>query len=336
MLLSKALRGASRGGALSSRLFSCLTRQPNEHSFGVTLASGIVFRPEVGLAEESERNARTLTTKVQRQFYRNGQPRETVPLGDGKRHGVVRTWHRNGVLASEERYRNGLLNGVCRQWDEAGRLLGEFEMKNGTGLQREWHDNGRLKIEVMTVHGVFCGRNRIWLRDGSLLSERYYLHGRHVTAEEYRTAAKADPTLPWFRGRDGKTLPPGPDREHWIHRTFVRGLLNKPNRAEARKWLQRGERDKTRRSLGRFKREADASRFVEALYQAGATEVIVPDIYADKHGNQFTDGLLVKLSKVLARRRAVRKVCGPLRQRKLGSVQPEMDIGESHLFLSMA
>lgn len=248
---------------------------------------------------------------------------------------MVRTWHRNGVLASEERYRDSLLHGVCRQWDEAGRLLGEFELKHGTGLQCEWHDNGELKIEVSTFHGVFCGRSRIWLRDGTLLSERYYLHGEPVTADQYRAAAMTDRTLPRVRGRAGKPLPPGPKREQRIHRTFVRGLLGKSNRAEARKWLQRDHGDKTRRSLGRFKREANATRFVEALYDAGATEVIVPDVYADKRGNLFADGLLVKLPKSPEQTRAVRKSCGRLRHQRLGSVQPETDIGESHLFLSM-
>lgn len=100
--------------------------------------------------------------------------------------------------------------------------------------------------------------------------------------------------------------------------------------------LQRDATENTRRSLGRFKREANAARFVQTLYQAGATEVIVPDIYSDKRSNQFSDGLLVKLPKSPERRRAVRKACGQLRQQKLGSVQPETDIGESHLFLAMA
>lgn len=259
-----------------------------------------------------------------------------VPVRRGKRHGVVRTWHRNGVLASEERYRDGVLNGLCRQLDESGGVLGEFEMKRGTGLQREWHDNGRLKIEVVTVGGVFCGRNRIWLRDGTLLSERYYLQGRPVTAEEYRLATKADPALPRLRGPAGKSLSPGPQREQRIHRAFIRGLLSKPNQVEAREWLRRDQGDNSRRSLGRFNGEADAARFVEALYQAGAAEVIVPDIYADKRGNQFSEGLLVKLPKSPARRQAVRRACRRLRRLKLGSVQPETDIGESHLYLSMA
>ena len=281
-------------------------------------------------------NARPLSTTLQRQFYRHGQLRERVPLRDGKRHGPVRAWHRNGVLASEERYRDGVLHGVCRQWDEGGKLLGEFECKKGTGLQREWHENGRLKIEVSTVRGVFCGRNRLWLQDGALLSERYYLHGEPVTADQYRAAARTDRTLPRVHGRAGKPLPPGPRREQRVHRVFTRALLRKANRVEARNWFQREPGDETRRSLGRFRQEADAVRFVDALYRSGAVEVMVPDSYADRRGNQFADGLLVKLPKSAACRQAVRRVCGRLRRQKLGSVQPEAEIGESHLFLSMA
>ena len=319
---------------LSSRPFSCQT--PNEDNIRITAPSWVEFRRQVGLDEPPARRPITVTTTVQRQQYRNGQLRQAVPLRDGKSHGVLRTWHRNGVLASEERYRNGVLHGVCRQWDETGRLLGEFEMKDGTGIQREWHDSGRLKLEVSTVRKLFCGRNRIWLLDGSLLSERYYLHGRQVTARAYRAAAKSDPALPQVRGRAGRRLPWGLKCERRIHRIFVRGLLNKPNRIEARKWLLRAATDKTGRSLGRFKREAEAATFVEAIYHAGAAEVIVPDIYSDRRGNQFADGLLVKLPKSPERRRAVRKACGQLRRHKLGSVQPGTDLGESHLFLAMA
>jgi hypothetical protein len=275
-------------------------------------------------------------TRVQKQFYRNGQLRQTVPLRSGKQHGVVRSWHRNGALASEERYREGVLHGLCRQWDEAGALLGEFTMDRGSGVQREWHDNGRLKIEVGTVDGVFCGRNRIWLRDGTLLSERYYLLGKAVSVEEYRLAAKADPTLPRLRGRAGKPLAPGPQREKHIHHAFVRELLRKPSQAEALAWLRHHGSDRGGRSLGRFRREADAARFIEALYQAGAVEVIVADIYPDKRGNQFSEGLLVKLPKSPACRQAVRRACARLRAQKLASVQPETDLGERYLYLAMA
>ena len=53
--------------------------------------------------------------------------------------------------------------------------------------------------------------------------------------------------------------------------------------------------DKTLRSLGRFKSENDAAKFVEALYQTGAVEVIVSDIYRNKARDQFADCLLVQL-----------------------------------------
>ena len=90
------------------------------------------------------------------------------------------------------------------------------------------------------------------------------------------------------------------------------------------------------RSLGRFKRVSDALKFVESLYNAGATEVIVPDIYTSKTGDQFADCLLVKLPGIAAKRKAIRKVCAQLSKRKLGAFQPDKDIGESHLFLSQA
>ena len=277
-----------------------------------------------------------MSATIQKTFYRNGQLREQVPVRNGRRHGVARIWHKNGKRASEEPYENGLLHGVCRHWNEAGRLVGEYRMIHGTGLQRDWHDNGKLQIEVSTVHGEFCGRNRIWLRDGTLLTERFYLHGLAVSAKTYRAAAAKDKTLPRFRGKPAKLTGKNRVKPLHIHRVFVDSLLKKRKQCEARKWLAKNTSDPTARSLGRFKRENDAAKFVEALYQAGAVEVIAPDLYRNKARDQFADCLLVQLPKNAARRKAVRQVCGQLRTRRLGAVQPDMDIGESHLYLSLA
>jgi hypothetical protein len=271
---------------------------------------------------------------IKRAFHRNGQLREIVPLRNGRRHGIVRVWHKNGVLANEERYLNGLLHGVCRQWSEAGRLLGKYRMVHGTGVQRTWHENGRLQLEFSTVNGDFSGRYRLWLHDGALMSEEINLHGRPVTVEEYRAACAKDKSLPKLTGKAGKPLPDTVATEKHIHEVFVRSLLAQKNRAEAGKWLESG--GKAGRSLGRFKREADALKFVEALYRAGATEVIAPDIYASKTGDQFADCLLVKLPKIAAKRKAIRKVCSQLQKHKLGAFQPDKDIGETHLYLSLS
>jgi len=280
------------------------------------------------------------TTIQQQNFYRSGQLRERVPVRNGHRHGVIRTWHKNGMLASEEPHKNGLPHGICRQFDEAGRLLGKYRMVNGTGIQRAWHDNGQLQLEVSTVRGEFCGRNRIWLRDGTLLSERFYLNGEVVSADTYREAAAKDKTLPKFRGKPAKLPPKNHTTERHILDVFVGSLLEKQNRCEGRGWLKQNG-DKAVRSLGRFKPARDAAKsetgkFVKELYDAGATAVIVPDIYRDKAGKQFADCLVVSLPKNAAKRKAIRKVCEQLRKRKLGAVEPSKDIGEDHLYLSLA
>jgi hypothetical protein len=256
-----------------------------------------------------------------------------MPLRNGHRHGVARVWHKNGRLASEERYADGLLHGVCRQWSETGRLLGKYRMVQGTGVQRAWHDNGKPQMELSTVRGEFCGRSRSWLSDGTLLSDDIYLRGKLVSADEYRAAAAKDKSLPRL-GRATKSLKPVSEKH--IHRVFVAGLLAKPNRFEARAWLESGRGSKAARSLGRFRRESDVAKFVAALYDAGATQVIAPDVYRDKAGNDFADALLVRLPKAPAKREAIRTVCAQLQKRKLGAVQPDVDIGETHLFLSLA
>jgi hypothetical protein len=271
---------------------------------------------------------------IEKAFHRNGQLRETVPLRNGRRHGVVRVWHKNGVLANEEHYVNGLLHGICRQWSEAGRLLGKYRMVHGTGVQRTWHENGRVQLEFSTVNGDFSGRYRLWLNDGKLMSEDIFLHGKPVTDKEYRAARTKDKSLPILTGKPGRPMPQTVATEKHVHEVFVRSLLAQKNRAEVRKWL--ASSGKAVRSLGRFKRVSDALKFVEALYKAGATEVIAPDIYAGKAGDQFADCLLVKLPGITAKRKATRKICSQLSKRKLGAFQPDKDIGESHLYLLLA
>jgi hypothetical protein len=274
-----------------------------------------------------------MSTTIQRDYYRNGQLREEVPLRRGRRHGVVRTWHKNGVLASEEPFENGLLHGVCRQWNENGKLLGKFSMQHGTGLQRVWHDNGRLQMEMSTVNGEFCGRNQLWLADGTPLSDKVCLHNREVSIASYRMASANDPTLPKLHGRIALARQK-PTEKKILHVLTTR-LLQKPNGFEARAWLTKTTSKGSKRSLGRFKSERQAAQFVEELYDAGAVEVIAPDTYGNKSGDQFADCLVVRLPKNARRRKAIRAVGALLKKRKLGAVEPYKDAGERHLFLSL-
>ena len=172
------------------------------------------------------------------------------------------------------------------------------------------------------------------MSDGILLSDQIYLRGRLVSADEYRAAASKDKALPKLGRVAAKAMKPVTE-EH-IYRAFIAAMLAKPIRFEARTWLQRKRRDDAVRSLGRFKRESDAAKFVTALYAAGAIEVIAPDVYRNKTGDQFADSLLVRLPRAIPKRKAIREVCAQLQKRKLGAIQPDADVGEKHLFLSLA
>ena len=278
--------------------------------------------------------AAVMRATMQKIFYRNGQLREAVPLVNGRQHGIARSWHKNGKLSDENPYYNGLPHGVSRQWNDAGRLLGQYRMVHGTGVQRVWHEIGRLHLEFSTVRGDFCGRFRMWLHDGSLLSDEINLHGKPVSAQVYLATRAKDKSLPKLTGKIGKPLPDTRATEKHSHEVFVRWQLSLKNCTEAKQWLQGG--GKAIRSLGRFKRATDALKFVDALYDAGATEVIAPDIYHGKAHAQFADSLLVKLPRLAAKRKAIRRVCAVLPKRKLGAFLPEKNFGESHLHLMLA
>jgi len=279
-------------------------------------------------------NGRThMSATIQRDYYRNGQLREEVPLRKGLRHGMARTWHKNGRLALEEPYADGLRHGVARQWNEAGRLLGKFTIKRGTGVLRVWHDNGRLQMEMSTVGGEFCGRNRVWLADGTPLSDKICLHNREVSVAAYRKATISFPKLARLPGRIALARRKPTPRK--IHQVFVTWLLQKPNGVEARAWLTQATGKRGSRWLGRFKNERVAAQFVAALYEAGAMEVIAPDTYRNREGDEFGDCLVVRLPRDARRRKAIRAVSALSNKRKLGAAEPDHDIGESHLLLSL-
>jgi len=277
-----------------------------------------------------------MKTTLLRSHHRNGQIYQEAPLRGGVQHGIVRTWHRNGRPATELPYQNGRLHGVCRQWSEAGKFLGEYEMIHGTGLHRSWHDNGKLQMEFFTLEGNFTGRCRMWAEDGTLVSDQLFLNGRDASPEEYRMAASQDQRLPKLRGRIVKVDADSPKRRKHLFNVLVGRLLKKSPK-EARKWLT--AEDGARRSLGRFRiaRHALKSRagtFVKELYQAGAPEILVPDIFFSKAGDQFADHLLVQLPINKTKRAAIRKVCAQLKARNIGSVLPEKETGEKYLLVS--
>jgi hypothetical protein len=271
--------------------------------------------------------------RIKRLYYRNGQIHmEQRELGT-KLHGHSRTWHHNGQLAEDHPYRHGVLHGTCRQWDENGRLLGSFAMNHGTGRQFYWHQNGKPRLEINSLKGKFYGRTRIWMRDGTLVQESYYISNVDVPRAKYLKAARHHPDWPQHDGEPaGKVARDSRSLKRKEHELFIQSLLEK-SCAEARQWLSVQNPDL--RSLSGFRTAKAALQTVENLYVAGAKAVVIALIYRSKHGKQFADRLLIKLPKVSAKRKILRKMCQDLCASLGGALLPDKkDIGESHLFVS--
>lgn len=267
--------------------------------------------------------------RVERWFYRNGQLREETVFLGGQRHGPHRTWHRNGKLWSEEFYERDLLHGLCRQWNERGKLLGSFRMKHGTGIQREWFEDGRLRLEISTVARKFTGRTRTWMRDGTLVFERYVIENHEVSPKEYRAAARKHPEYPNYSDGEAAVRLPGTDEvERREFRLHVAWLLSRRNHREAREWLNPGARQ---RSLGLLN-FTQARHLVERLYNAGAKQVIVVEIYEGKRGKQLSDALVVKMPAEKRSRHLVHRLFTKLPKKRRAGVVPEADADEEYLF----
>ncbi|MGH7991277.1 MAG: toxin-antitoxin system YwqK family antitoxin [Limisphaerales bacterium] len=227
------------------------------------------------------------------------------------------------------------MHGVSREWNAKGRLLGSFTMYQGTGTTRHWHENGRLRMEANLVDGKLHGRTRAWLRDGTLVQENFYIGNLDATRAAYLKAARQNPDWPQYNGQTAGRVARG-DRALKLkeHELFMESLLEKKH-AEARQWLSETEQPDLR-SLARFRTAKAALYFVESLYAAGAETVIAALIYTGRRGKQFADRLLVKLPKASAKRKALRKICQDLCDKRGGAMLPdEQDMGESHLFLNL-
>jgi len=116
---------------------------------------------------------------------------------------------------------------------------------------------------------------------------------------------------------------------------FIQSVLEKPDHAEARAWLEAETRPKTR-SLAKFATTTAGLKFVEKLYAGGADAVIIAAIYAGKRDKLFADWLLVQLPQLKPKRAVLRRICRDFCRKRGGAALPEKDMGETHLYLMLA
>ena len=200
-------------------------------------------------------------------------------------------------------------------------------MSNGSGTTTGKLQDGGLDCSA----GDFCGRNRIWLRDGTLLcgtilsprsgwsAPRLITPRRRQRTRSLADVSQSKPAKLTGRNRVKPRL--------HIHQTFVDGFAfgeTQPARSPKDGSLEVQHcGDNVPRSFAHWDdfqacARSQRSRLrLESLFRrftrAGATEVIVPDIYRRQSSRtEFSDCLLVQLPKSADRKlkvTAFAKVC---------------------------
>ncbi len=105
-----------------------------------------------------------------------------IPVFNGKKEGVQRTYFPNGQLKFEESYSNNKLHGKVRRWgiEEGHQLLAELNYEDGKlhGKQRKWYPSGELHKLLNLVAGKEDGMQKAFRKNGALYANYEAKNGR--------------------------------------------------------------------------------------------------------------------------------------------------------------
>jgi hypothetical protein len=107
-------------------------------------------------------------------------------------------------------------------------------------------------------------------------------------------------------------------------------LLSRAGTGSAKKWLESG--DKSNRFLGSLGYKK-AVTLIAAAEENGAKQVLSVDVYESKSGQQFADGLLVRMPRSAKLRAAIRRLFSGLPTRARCVVLPEKNGNEPWLWV---
>jgi hypothetical protein len=109
------------------------------------------------------------TRDVRRLDFESGERFYEVPLVDGLREGVGRSWRRDGTLRVEETFVRGERDGPATYYDESGRRVseGDYRADLRVGVWREWYSNGQRRSEgtykeIIGESGAGSARDGVW------------------------------------------------------------------------------------------------------------------------------------------------------------------------------
>ena len=164
---------------------------------------------------------------LMRQWWSSGQLFSEVPYVDGVIDGTARFWNNKGELLGESTLRkgtgclrrfenldvrsfdsevcyvNGKIEGWQREWGQfegcvgRGVVIMNYRDNQFHGWSYRFDEDGTSLGVSHFLNGKPHGIASYWDRDKKLLKGLpvYHLHGKEVTAEQYREAAQTDPKL---------------------------------------------------------------------------------------------------------------------------------------------
>ncbi len=92
---------------------------------------------------------------IAREWYANGQLKNTGAFKNGNREGEHRGWYASGNPAFIRHYNRDIYEGEVKEWFASGSLFKNFHYKNGqeAGMQQQYFANGLLQFNYQALNG---------------------------------------------------------------------------------------------------------------------------------------------------------------------------------------
>ena len=89
-----------------------------------------------------------MSTKVEKDYYDNGQLKYEWLYQNGKRHGICKGWYKNGQPYYEYLYQDGKVHGVRKIWYKSGELECKYYYLYGEEVSPEEYRKHELITQL--------------------------------------------------------------------------------------------------------------------------------------------------------------------------------------------
>lgn len=125
---------------------------------------------EPGKIKESKKEG-TDSTKVVRSTYSNGKTKAEMPIKNGKKNGLSKSFDKNGNISLELPYVDNLREGKSKKYYEGGKQIyqtTEYKRDKMTGFQTKYRENGDVLSVARYENDLPCLDLKEYYKDNTL------------------------------------------------------------------------------------------------------------------------------------------------------------------------